>query len=436
VKHAPGYGLDFLVPGTRFAVLTLGCKVNQYESQALCEAWSKLGLLQVQSENDAELVLINSCAVTSRAVQDLRAAVRRVARECPEAKVVVTGCAAQLLEAELSSMEQIDILAPQKIKPALGGAEPSDSFGLTISRYPRSRAVLKVQDGCSHHCTYCVVPGARGPSRSREPGQVVAEARRLLDSGVRELTLAGINLRQYGMDIVPKTDFWDLLSRVQAALAPEWQGRARLRISSLDPSELGQKSLDVLAGSTMICPHLHLSLQSGSPSVLGRMNRGHYDPALVPAFLDRLRASWPVFGLGADILTGFPGESEEEAGQTLELCAALPLSYAHVFPYSQRPSTPAARYPDQVPHKVRRERAARVRELVASKRAAFLDRLAAEDTLHLVMENERSGRCGQYVECRIAGDLRAARGELIAVQPLRPGRDHLVVTPIGKRQEG
>jgi threonylcarbamoyladenosine tRNA methylthiotransferase MtaB len=435
VKHSIE-GMDFLVPGTRFAVLTLGCKVNQYESQALCEAWTGLGLVQVQSESQAEVVLINSCAVTSKAVQDLRAAVRRVARECPEARVVVTGCAAQLLETELSSMEQIDILAPQKIKPSLGGADPSDAFGLTISRYPRSRAVLKVQDGCSHHCTYCVVPGARGPSRSRESGQVIAEARRLLDSGIREITLAGVNLRQYGMDVPSRTDFWDLLSVVEKTLAPEWQGRARLRISSLDPSELGPKSLDVLAGSTMVCPHLHLSLQSGSRSVLKRMNRGHYDPALVPGFLDRLRGSWPLFGLGADILTGFPGECEEEFVQTLELCAALPLSYAHVFPYSQRPGTPAARYPEQVPHKVRRERAARVRELVAAKRAAFLDRLAAEDTLHLVMENERSGRCGQYVECTIDGGQRPARGELVAVRPLRASRDKILAMPIGMAKEG
>jgi threonylcarbamoyladenosine tRNA methylthiotransferase MtaB len=419
-------------PGDRFVVLTLGCKVNQYESQALREAWEQRGMLAVDTPDAADIILVNSCAVTSRAVQDLRATVRRLARAHPGARIVVTGCAAEVLTVELAAMEEIHLLVPQQDKPILAGAQTTeDLFALTISRYPRSRAVLKVQDGCSHGCTYCIVPRARGPSRSRPLAAVIAEARRLLAAGAREITLAGINLRHYG--ITMELGFWDLLHQVEQALAPEWQGRARLRISSLDPSELNDRALEVLSGSRMVCPHLHLSLQSGSPEVLRRMNRGHYDPCRISQFLDRLGSIWPLFGLGADVLVGFPGETEAEFSQTLELCSALPLSYAHVFPFSQRPGTPAAGYPDQVRTATRRERAARARKLVAAKRMTFLERLTAERTLHLVLENHRRGRCGQYVECRIRGSCSSPRGELIAVRPLYAGPDHVVVRPLPEK---
>jgi threonylcarbamoyladenosine tRNA methylthiotransferase MtaB len=422
--------------GARFAVLTLGCKVNQYESQAIREAWEKRGLIAVDAPGQAEIVLVNSCAVTSRAVQDLRATIRRLARANPAAQIVVTGCAAQVLSDELAAMDQIHALFPQASKPLLAGTcDPDDVFTLSISRFQRSRAVLKVQDGCSHGCTYCIVPMTRGRSRSRPPAAVTAEADRLLAAGVREITLVGINLRHYGHDLEPPMDFWDLLSALEQALAPAWQGKSRLRISSLDPSELNRKGLEVLSRSRLVCPHLHLSVQSGSLEVLQRMNRSHYRPSEIIGFLEGLRDFWPLYALGVDILTGFPGETEEDFRQTLELCSALPLSYAHVFPYSQRPETPAARFSDQVRYAVRRERAAMVRETVAAKRAAFLDRLAAERSLDLVMEGGRHGRCEYYVECKVESGAPRKKRELIRVRPLRRENDHIVVRPM-EQQEG
>jgi threonylcarbamoyladenosine tRNA methylthiotransferase MtaB len=418
-------------PGLRFAVKTLGCKVNQYESQAIREAWEARGLVAVNTPDKADIVLVNSCAVTSRAVQGVRATVRRLAKAHPAAQIVVTGCAAQILPDQLAAMDQVHVLVPQSNKPLLTDVQDAnDIFSLSISRFTRSRAVIKIQDGCSHGCSYCIVPKTRGRSRSRPSAAIIAEARRLLAVGVRELTLVGINLRQYGQDLDPARGFWDLLLDIEQALAPDWKGKARLRISSLDPSELNGRGLEVLSRSSMICPHLHLSLQSGSLDILRRMNRGHYRPEEISRSLERLRTIWPLFALGADILTGFPGETEQDFVQTLEFCTSLPLSYVHVFPYSQRPGTPAARFPDQIRSGVRRERASRLREAVSSKRSAFLDRLTTERLVHLVMEDSRRGRCEYYVECRVQGPALPKRGQLISARPLGSDNEHLLVRPV------
>lgn len=197
--------------------------------------------------------------------------------------------------------------------------------------------MLKVQDGCQHRCTYCIVPLTRGRCLSRPPEDVIAEARRLLLAGHAEIMISGINLRQYGRDNADFGDFWSLLRRLDAALAPEFAGRGRFRISSLEPSQLDDEGVETLMACRMLCPQLHISLQHASQPVLRRMGRGHYTAEMLQRAVERLHAHWPVMGLGADIIAGFPGEREEDVACLLDFVRETPFSYAHVFPYSRRP---------------------------------------------------------------------------------------------------
>ena len=434
-----------------FFVSTLGCKINQYESEALAEAWRACGLIEAEAPEQAQVLLVNSCAVTSRAVKDLRALVRRLRRANPGARLIITGCAAQVLGEELSALPGVDEVVPQDRKPELL-ANPFGSFGSSMggpaqpdapsclfppfqigtfqtSAFRRARAVVKVQDGCSHRCTYCIVPLTRGPSISRHPDEVLAELRRLLCAGYRELVLSGVNLRQYGRDLAEAPDFWDLLTRVERELAGEWAGRARLRLSSLEPGQLNAKALDVLGVSRLVAPQLHLSLQSGDSQVLRRMGRGHYRPQQVLEFLAGLGRIWPRLGLGADLLTGFPGETATEFEDSYAFCRELPLTYAHVFPYSPRPGTPAALLPDALPAAERTARAARLRGLAEARRRAFAKSLARLPELTVLVESMDnaqagtvvSGVCEFYASCEISvGDLAPrspTRGSLVVMRP-------------------
>lgn len=418
-------------PGQLFFLATQGCKVNQYESQAIREAWLDEGLMETHDPSLADIVLVNSCAVTERAVLDLAKLVRGFAAVSPRPRIIVAGCAVEADRERILALDAVDEVISQQGKADLGhAATQAGPFpSLRISDYNRARAVIKVQDGCSHGCTYCIIPSTRGRSVSREPHDVVVEARRLLDAGIRELTLCGINLRHYGRDLSPRIDFWDLLSAVDRALAPQWAGRARLRIGSLEPADLHDKALETLAGCRLMSPHLHLSLQSGSPEVLRRMGRGHYGPEQIFGFLEGLRRVWPVFGLGADLIAGFPGETQEHVRQTMDVVERLPLSYAHVFPYSERPGTPAAAFPGSVPAHVRRERAKALRQVVAGKRAAFLRGLLALPHMDVVPEDGGTGMNEFYVECLLEGDAPFTARELLRVAPVGVAAAGLVVRP-------
>jgi MiaB/RimO family radical SAM methylthiotransferase len=405
----------------RFYTATLGCKINQYETRSIAEAWMGDGqAVDTDTPEEADFILVNSCAVTANAVADLRQTVRKLNRANPGAGIIVTGCAAQVMADELAGLPGVVRVVPQADKGALlAGPVPSSDVSIlpvmadvahepggfapfSIFGYSRARAVVKVQDGCSHHCTYCIVPLTRGPSVSRPADQVVAEAARLLDAGFRELVISGINLRHYGRGLPERTDFWDLLARLDRELGPRWAGRARLRVSSVEPGQLDDKALDTLAASSMVCPQLHLSLQSGDAGVLRAMGRGHYDPRGAVDFLARLGRVWPVIGLGADLITGFPGEDEAAFAETLALCQALPLTYAHVFPYSERPGTRAADMPGQVAVPVRKERAARLRALVARRKRAFRDRLLGLPRLDVLVQDEQGNGVSEfYAGCRL-----------------------------------
>ncbi|WP_051445177.1 radical SAM protein [Desulfocurvus vexinensis] len=483
------------MPAERFHCLTLGCRINQYETQALREAWAALGLTETGDPGRAGVILVNSCAVTAKAVAGLRAALRRLARQSPGARLVLTGCAAQAHGAELARAFPGLAVVPQARKaellagppgppgapaltapspgtslpattraaatapgafgtpvpaPAPPGARPPDPAGAAPAAAPaapapgdaapgllaapaaprafppfavrgsaRARAAVMVQDGCSQGCAYCIVPLTRGGPVSREPGAVIAEVDALFAAGWREAVLSGVNLRQYGLG--QGRDFWDLLAAVDAALAPRWAGRARLRLSSLDPAQLGPRALDVLGAARLVCPHLHLSLQSLAPAVLRRMGRGHYGPEGVADAVAGLGSIWPVFGLGADILTGFPGETEDEFRQTLAGCAKLPLSYAHVFPYSPRPGTAAARLPRQLPGPEKTARATALRAVACAASEAFARRAAALPGVDVVLEygDPRRGVSEHFTPCRLTGPAPgAAPRDLVRARPV------------------
>ncbi|MBD5538790.1 MAG: radical SAM protein [Desulfovibrio sp.] len=414
-----------------FHILTFGCKVNQYESQAIREAWQGHGGSEAQAPEAADVVLINSCAVTARAERDARNAVFRVRRAAPRARIILAGCAARLFAAFRprpgAEWAAPDLCLDNEAKATLlGGPWPPAGAGAEAPPWPpyhiggfsRARAVLKVQDGCVHRCTYCIVPQTRGAPRSRPPREALAEARALLAAGHAELVLSGINLAQYGRDRPEYGDFWQLLRFLDAELAPEFAGRARLRISSLEPSQLDERGLEILAGCRLVCPHLHVSLQHASPAVLRRMGRGHYSAAHLEKALAPLASFWPRMGLGADILVGFPGETEEDFRLLLEALERLPLSYAHVFPYSRRPGTAAARFAGQLPLALRQERAAAARAVVERQRQRFWEgqlrlgrMLVAPDD----GEGARGGVCKgvneYYAPCRFLSPLPAHAGD-------------------------
>lgn len=440
--------------------MTFGCKVNQYESQAIREAWQARGGAPVPLPEAADVVLINSCAVTARAERDARNAVFRVRRAAPQARIILAGCAARLFRSFRPRPGAVwakpDLCLGNEAKARLldgpwpdvcEGRFPGGYPPFCISAFSRARAVLKIQDGCVHRCTYCIVPQTRGGPRSRSPHEALAEARALLAAGHAELVLSGINLGQYGRDRPEYGDFWQLLRFLDAELAPEFAGGARLRVSSLEPSQLAPRGLEILAGCRMVCPHLHISLQHASQAVLRRMGRGHYSVATLETALAAMASFWPRMGLGADILVGFPGETEEDFRILLETVERLPLSYAHVFPYSRRPGTAAAQFDGQLPARLRLERAAAARAAVERRRWHFwgaqlqLPRMSiASDDGALAGENGlQKGVNEYYVPCRFhspmpAGDVNGHR-RLVEARPVGMDARGLLVEPVSAGDE-
>lgn len=452
-----------------FHIVTFGCKVNQYESQALREAWTAQGGQEVDDPATAAVAVVNSCAVTARGERDARNALYRLHRAAPQGKRILTGCSACLASAHLQEPSCLDMLIPPRAKSLLmqgpwallsapqealpSVTPPFGAHGFHINAFRRARPVLKVQDGCSHRCTYCIVPLMRGPAISRPLPEILREAESLLCAGHGEIMISGINLHQYGRDLRQSGqhkedgDFWALLQTLDAHLSPQWAHTARLRISSLEPSQLTPRGLDILAQCRMVCPHAHLSLQNGSPAILRRMGRGHCRPYRLAEAVRHLRRIWPVMGLGADILMGFPGESEEDVQLTLNLVQELGLTYAHVFPYSIRPGTPAAHFPEQIPHKEKLARAASVRQAVAAQQKSFWNTLlgmpelkVALDAPHFAsgadshdVDRDRKGVDAHYVPCRLqnAPCPEHIVQSMIRVRPLRVEREGLVVQPLG-----
>lgn len=432
--------------GWKFHITTFGCKVNQYESEALREAWLRQGGVECETPADADVCCVNSCAITAMGERDARNAVFRLRREAPRARIVLTGCAAKLFE-QFTPRKQAEYARPDRIihqqdKTALLAnplelaeiepASPTAYPTFSIAAYRRSRPVVKVQDGCAHRCTYCIVPLTRGAPRSRKREDILAEIGRLAGEGHAEIMLSGINLNQYGRDC--GGDFWDLLAWLDASLAPRYMGRLRLRISSLEPSQLNARGIDVLLGAKMLCPHLHISLQHASARVLKRMGRGHYTAQMLEDAVAAISRHWPRMGLGCDLIAGFPGEDEQDVQCLLELIGRLPFSYAHVFPYSARPGTAAARFDGQIAKQLKLERARRIREAVAVRQQAYWQGLLALPVLQMVAdrpENSADKLVHGVEECYAPCLLEVGHGEdvsgIIAVRPVRVTKRGIVV---------
>ena len=373
------------------AVATLGCKVNQCESASFQSCFEEQGFTLSPINKPADIYVINTCAVTAKAAAQSRQLVRRVQRINPEAKVVVTGCYAQIAPQKIREIEaapvsivgnankhQIFEAAIAECKPAADPLqeEVGEYFNeiawqkeisdLPVKRFSgRTRAFLKVQDGCNNFCSYCIVPYARGRSRSLAPEQALVQARLYAEEGHREIVLTGIHLGHYGLDLKPPCSLLGLIQKLMAATP-----QVRYRLSSLEPTEISRELLELMRNEDYFMPHLHIPLQSGADAILKKMNR-RYSSELFMEKVHLCREMMPTAAIGTDILVGFPGETEENFLQTYELVAKLPLTYLHVFPYSKRPGTPAAKMTHQIPAETREERVAVLRKLDHKKRAMF-----------------------------------------------------------------
>jgi len=374
-----------------FKIITLGCKVNQYESAFIEESLVNKGCQIAGQDKKADLVIINGCIVTATASYQSRQAVRRAIRENPQAIIAVVGCYGQVFPDELSKINGVDLIVGNKGKSALPELllnaihhnpplilikdfETSEHFEqIPVKSFSkRTRAFLKIQDGCQSFCTYCIVPMARGPLRSLEPNNVIAILRNFEKNDYKEIVLTGIHLGKYGSDFNNGINLTQLLVEI----GKNTHG-LRIRLSSLKPTEIKTELIELMASNNWLCRHFHISLQSGDDSVLKRMNR-HYTARIFSERVDEINRLIGKVSIGVDVLAGFPGEDERSFNNTFELLKDLPVSYLHVFPYSRREGTAAAQFSDHLDPKTIKERAFRLRSLDKEKRRIFRDSLVGQ----------------------------------------------------------
>jgi len=395
---------------TDLSIVTLGCRLNAYESEVMRQHALDAGL--------GPAVVVNTCAVTAEAVRQAAQAIRRVRRDRPEARIIVTGCAAQIEPRRFAGMAEVDhvIGNAEKMRAAtfrdlaagtaarlqvddIAGAKEAahrllDGFG------GRARAFVEIQNGCDHRCTFCVIPLGRGPSRSVPAGDVVARVRRLVESGAGEVVVTGVDLTSWGRDL-PGAPTLGRLVRQILRHVPELR---RLRLTSIDQVEADRHLLDAIAEEPRLMPHLHLSMQAGDDLILKRMKRRHLRHDAI-RFCHEARRLRPDIVFGADLIAGFPTESEDMFAGTLDIVDACGLTYLHVFPYSPRAGTPAARMP-QVPRAEVKDRARRLREKGArALRAFFAAQTGGE--VEAMMETSRMGRTPHYAEIKLDRDYPA-----------------------------
>ena len=411
-----------------FHVQNFGCRASQADGAALEAALSAQGLNAAARMSDADLVVLNTCTVTALADEDARKAVHRVHRENPAARILVTGCYAQRAPAELAILPGVYWVVGNSHKtsiPEIVSEESADyhsqirvgdifeqreflSSPVEDAAGERTRPNLKIQDGCNNRCSFCIIPFVRGPSRSAPGDQVVAEVRNLAER-YREVVLSGINLGRWGREAGGTLRLADLVRRLLAETPIE-----RLRLSSVEPMDWSDELLELVAGSPRIADHVHAPLQSGSDRVLRRMHR-KYRPRHYEDRVRKARAWMPDAAIGADVMVGFPGETEAEFEESRAFIESLPFTYLHVFTYSERPGTPAAESVDRVPMEVRKDRNRVLRELAASKnlefRRAMIGRTLAVVTLtegalsgnFLKVELAEAREANRIVDVKIGG---------------------------------
>ena len=475
-----------------FYITTLGCKVNQYESDGIASELMAHGWAATHQCEKADICIINTCAVTARATRQSRQETRSIIRSNPRAKIIVTGCHAQTAAHEIRKIKEVDyvighrdkfniaksVLASFSSNGAEGETHPSDGESIKkkqtnthmlpmaekalekltdpasnachetqFQSFPaavtgdNTRAYLKIQDGCNAFCTYCIVPHARGRSRSMAPKEVISHLRALDESGYAEAILTGIHIGAYGLDFKEKSSLEALL-RYIARETPIH----RIRLSSVEPRELTDNIINLMVTTPIFCEHFHIPLQSGDDEILSRMKRP-YDAALFKSLVMKIHRKKPFAAIGVDILQGFPGETDAAFKNTLNLIQHLPITHLHVFPFSPREGTPAFGYPDKVPREIIRERCNIMRSLGERKTRDF-ERINMGRTLEAVIQEKRDAATGKlkavtsnYLTIQVDGpdDLKK---KIISVQldhiegenhPLLLGR---IVPPRHKEEKG
>ncbi|WP_193172283.1 tRNA (N(6)-L-threonylcarbamoyladenosine(37)-C(2))-methylthiotransferase MtaB [Nisaea nitritireducens] len=399
--------------GKARTVETFGCRLNTYESEVIRDHLVRAGR--------EDVVVINTCAVTKEAERQARQAIRKARRANPEAEIVVTGCAAQIDPDAYAAMEEVTRVVgnEEKLKAetwnAPGEAKilvndimsvKETASHLVAGLEGRARAFVQVQQGCDHRCTFCIIPFGRGNNRSVPMGEVVRQVRELVTNGYREIVLTGVDITSYGGDLPGRPALGQMLRRLLAQV-PELP---RLRLSSIDAVEIDDDLLRLIRDEPRLMPHLHVSLQAGDDMILKRMKRRHNRSDII-TFCREMREARPDIAFGADIIAGFPTEDEEMFANSLALVEECGLSYLHVFPYSARPGTPAARMP-QVPGPVRKERAARLRAAGERSLATFLDGLVGS-TQSVLVEKPGLARAENFAPVQIEG---GTAGEILSVR--------------------
>lgn len=412
-----------------FAFYTLGCKVNQYETQALTEQLENAGFNRVNLDDSPDYIIVNSCTVTAESNRKTRQAVRRLKNANPQTCLVLTGCYPQAFPDEMQKFFEADIVLgnttyPQFVSyllnykkeherkvyiPPHNKAEIFDTP--TISAFnDKTRAEMKIQDGCNRFCSYCIIPKSRGRIRSKLPNIIKSEAKVLADSGYKEIVLVGINLSAYGQD-----NGVTLADAVEAI--NETTGIERIRLGSLEFDQMDDALLERLANCKKFCPQFHLSLQSGCDRILKAMNR-HYTTADYTAFVNKLREKFKDVSITTDIIVGFPGESEEEFTETIDYVKKIGFAKVHAFPYSRRAGTKAATMPGQLTAAVKQERCRRLIEVASESEKTFMQTMVGK-TAEVLFETEQDGfyegytenylRVKVYSPYNICGEIRTVR---------------------------
>ncbi len=426
---------------------TLGCKVNQYDTQAMLELFEARGYVAVPPGAGADVYVVNTCTVTGTGDQKSMKLVRRYRRENPAAEVVIAGCLAQRLGEELRDtgarlilgtqyrgriVELLEKAIRENTQIVAVSALDSAAFeALSIHRHEgHTRAVMKIQEGCDCHCTYCIIPSVRGSVRSREVEDIRREAAALGQAGFAELVLTGIHLTSYGIDLPGRPT---LAQAVQAAC--EQEGINRVRLGSLEPSVATAAFVQAMGRLPQLCPQFHLALQSGSDSVLARMKR-RYNTAQFAAAVGRIREVYPNAAFTTDVIVGFPGETWEEFEQTLAFCEAIGFAKVHVFPYSKRQGTPAANLAGQVSEEIKQERVRRLMALGETLARAYRERQLGQAARVLLEERRPDGRwegyTPEYVHTLVEGPPEKAdalsSGQIVSVRMDRLTREGMAGT--------
>ncbi|OGH98078.1 MAG: tRNA (N(6)-L-threonylcarbamoyladenosine(37)-C(2))-methylthiotransferase MtaB [Candidatus Melainabacteria bacterium GWA2_34_9] len=391
----------------KIAIHTLGCRANQLESSIISDKFMELGWEIIKFSEVADVYVINTCSVTGKSDNESRYYARKAKKTNPDAKIILCGCYTQVSPEEAAQLDEVDLVLgntekleiaelitngkifEQENKIYVSDIMQQDKFQdkVVFSASGRTRANIKVQDGCNFRCSYCIVPYARGKSRSNELQNIINQVNEITKQGFQELVLSGIHLGQWGLDLTPKTHLADLIKEIEKI-----ESLKRFRLSSIDPMEFTDELIETITNSEKFCRHLHISLQSGNNEILKAMRR-RYNVEYYNKLIEKLDKNIPDIAIGSDIIIGFPGETQEQFEDTCENLKKLPISYIHVFSYSKRKGTPAGLIENQVPENIKKERNKRLTELAKKKNLDFRESFIGKN-LEVLIELARDKKTG------------------------------------------